>query len=108
MRSSAGVWFNADGELSVVLRGPEGEYRITLRTRYRDEGFDDPVPRELWVEMIGSALSIENAVETMGNAALSLTSIVAFVANANTGDPLVELAFDTSEGMTDRDFFQAF
>ena len=108
LKSSAGVWFEPDQALSVRFRTPAGEYLVTCRTRYVDEGVGHPVARELWVEVIGSGESLESAIEVMASPALSLSSVLAFVANAHSGELEVHVAFDSSAGVADREFLQVF
>lgn len=87
---------------------PTGQADVTSFTRYAPEGFESPVPRELWVEVQGEASTIDEAREVLGETGRVLTAIVAIVANSSIDDPEVVVAFDSTDGLSNREFFQAF
>ncbi|MBX7252398.1 MAG: hypothetical protein K1X50_10470 [Candidatus Promineofilum sp.] len=85
----------------------DGRSVITIRTRYVDKGLESPLPGDLWVEVKGDAESIEHAVSTMGSAAATILTVVAFATNAAIGDMEPELAFDCTPGVKERAFLQS-
>jgi hypothetical protein len=114
-------------EFVVVMRGPSamrfapdevlrmpgvlsttGPVNLAFLTRYVDEGYDANVPRDLWVEIRGSALSLREALQAFAKAAGAIAVVVAFSANAATGEPEIEVAYDVTPGITERDYFQQF
>ncbi len=85
-----------------------GHVDVIFRTRYRDEGFNAAVPRELWADVRGTTTSLDEAVVPFANAALFLTPVLSLSANAATGDLEVELAFENTPGIDEREYFQQF
>ena len=88
--------------------GSAGTVRLRLRTRWVDEGFDAPTPRELWIEALGPAPSLDEAVSKFSAASRFLATLLAFCANATVGTPEVHIAYDASAGCTERDFMEVF
>jgi hypothetical protein len=84
-----------------------GPITLVVRTRYDQEEFDVAVPRELWVEAQGDAETIEDGVNASWRAAAVLIPTIALTANAAIGDLQPHLAFETTEGIEDRAFFQS-
>ena len=65
-----------------------------------------PIPRELWIEMRGPVPSLETAVNIAVAAANDYVRQLAFGANAWQGLMNVHLAYDSSKGANERQFFQ--
>lgn len=65
-----------------------------------------PVPREIWFEVNVLAHSINHAVDEGRQASSWIVPVLAFVANAEVGDPTPHLTFDASENCTRREFLQ--
>ena len=99
-----------DGEqLQISTTTPIGLALITYRTRFSDEGFDSPIPRELWVEAVGeSDCSLEEAINAYWSAANALLPALSVAANAPIDDLDVHLAFDATPGTTEHEFFENF
>jgi hypothetical protein len=114
-------------EFTVVMRGPSaaifwpdekmivkdipstvGPLRVTYATRWISRGKDVTVPGHLWIEVVGSGLDLETIIETYVQTALLLLPIISFSANAAITNPEIELAFESTRGITERDYFQAF
>jgi hypothetical protein len=81
---------------------------LTFQTRYNDEGFKTPVPRELWIDARGSARSLNSAVTEFTNAALFFSTVISFCANGYAADCRFHLAYDNTPGLTKREFFEHF
>jgi hypothetical protein len=90
------------------LPGIAGTVRLRLRTRWVDEGFEAPIPRELWIEALGPAPSLDEAVSKFSAAGRLLATLLAFCANAAVGTPEVHIAYDASAGRTEREFLEVF
>jgi hypothetical protein len=84
-----------------------GEVRVRWYTFYGDEGFDELVPRELWVEVTGEAPSIEEATSEFTEAGRVLTPYLAFAGNAAIDDAAFLLAYETTPSAERRPFIQA-
>jgi hypothetical protein len=107
----------------TVLRGPsaalllpdEGfeinftdHVRVRLRSQWRDQGLEHPVPADLWVEVRGKAASLDEAVRRHAPLARGAASVLAFTANAAVEPMEVELAYDATAGRTEREYLQVF
>jgi hypothetical protein len=90
------------------LPGIAGTVRLRLRTRWMDEGFEAPTPRELWIEALGPAPSLDEAVSKFSAISRFLATLLAFCANATVGTPEVHIAYDASAGSTEREFMEVF
>jgi hypothetical protein len=82
--------------------------RVRLRTLWRGQGLEHPVPADLWVEVSGRAASLDEAVRRHGPLARGVASVLAFVANAAVEPLEVELAYDATDGRTEREYLQLF
>jgi hypothetical protein len=82
--------------------------RFGLRTRWVDEGYAAPLPRELWIEARGPAPSLDHAVAVFGSSGRSFANLLAFTANTPTETPEVHLAYDATRGVTEREFVEVF
>src|SRR4051812_13783872 len=101
-----------DETYPMVIRdfGTElGPITIIFRTRWSEEGYASPVPREMWLDARGSTEAPFNeAVSVFGAAANALLPVVALSANASVTDAEVKIAFDNTPERTEREFFQNF
>jgi hypothetical protein len=86
---------------------PVGPVTLTFRTRYDQEEFGIPVPRELWVEATGEATTLEAGINASWQAAATMVPVIAMTTNAAIGDLYPHLAFETTAGVEDRAFFQS-
>lgn len=86
---------------------PVGAVTIVIRTRYDEREFGIAVPRELWVDARGDAGSLDDGLNAAWGAAASVLPIIALTTNAAIGDLQPHLAFETTEGVEDRAFFQS-
>jgi hypothetical protein len=82
--------------------------RVRLRSLWREQGLQHPVPTDLWVEVNGRAASLDEAVRRHGPLARGVASVLAFVANAAVEPLEVELAYDATEGRIEREYLQVF
>jgi len=80
---------------------------IVIRTRYDEKEFAIAVPRELWVEAQGNAPSLEHGLNAAWGATASVLPVIGLATNAAIGDLQPHLAFETTEGVEDRAFFQS-
>jgi hypothetical protein len=88
--------------------GIAGTVRLRLRTRWVDESFEAPTPRELWIEALGPAPSLDDAVSKFSAAGRFLATLLAFCANATVGTAEVHIAYDASPGSNEREFMEVF
>jgi hypothetical protein len=82
--------------------------RVRLRSQWRDQGLEHPVPADLWVEVRGVGSSLDEAVRHHAPLARGAASVLAFIANAAVEPLEVELAYDATSGRTEREYLQVF
>ena len=106
IRAGSRLRFASDEQLSISLDG--GSTLMTFQTRYIDEGFETHVPRDMWIDVRGSANSIKEAVTAFTNSANFFCGLVSLCSNGYAGDVRYHLAYDNTSGKTERDFFEQF
>src|SRR4051812_5783821 len=57
-----------------------GPLTVSFRTIYAQEGYDSPVPRQLWIEVRGRGPSLNEAISVFAGVAASLVPVLALVA----------------------------
>ncbi|MBE2316677.1 hypothetical protein DVA67_011880 [Solirubrobacter sp. CPCC 204708] len=88
-----------------------GPVDIVFRTRYSPEGFEHPVPRELWIDVRGDVAdgpALSDVVTAYANAAAGFLPAIATSANAWVGDIEPKIAFEATPALAERSFFQNF
>lgn len=99
------------GEQFVVTfdnRTGQQPFQVCFRTRYKDSGFDAPVPMDLWIEARGPAESLEDAGETFLGAASEIVNYIALTTNASMGQIELNLIFDVTADAAEHEFLQSF
>jgi hypothetical protein len=87
-----------------------GLARLTYLTRHGKEGYESPVPREMWIEVRGEAEGAEllDVIGAYANAAAQFLPLLSFSANAWVGDAEPKIAFDATPTATERRHFSNF
>jgi len=107
-RSRASAVFYPGDSFSLNYKRIDGEpFTLVFRTQYL-EGYEVPVPKNLWVEACGPAKDLHDAAEVFVNAALEISAIISFVANASLGLLELELVFDATSDKEEHEFLQSF
>lgn len=109
MRGSSAVLFRQTAKL-LVLNAPSslGPVEILYQTRWLHKAEKVRIPGHLWIEIRGSGPVLEKVLVPFANAALATLPILSLSANAAIGEPDLELAFDSTPDVTDRDYFQSY
>lgn len=109
MRGPSAVLFR-QGKSLTVLDFPSaiGPVNIVYTSRWLNRGENVIVPGNLWIEIQGSGHTLEEVLSPFANAGLAMLPILSLSANAAVGEPEVELGFDNTPGVTERDFFQSY
>jgi len=108
-RSRASAILYPGINLTLESHHPEwGKFKLVFRTRYQEQGFDAPVPRDFWVEVTGSAADLHAAVAAFVGTAAEISSIVAVCVNATMGQLEVEIVFDATPANAEHEYFQSF
>lgn len=109
MRGPSAAMFKPDEELSVqTVPSAIGPVNIVYTTRYLRRTPDVTMPGDLWIDIRGNARTLAEALEPFANTALSMLPILTLSANASVGEPDIELGFDNTVGITERDYFQSY
>ena len=114
-------------EFTVVMRGPSavvfrqnenlliqgfpsmlGPVNIAYTSRWIRRSETVTVPGQLWIEIRGEGFTLEESLVPFANAGLNCLSILALSANAAVGESDIEVAFDSSSNVTERDYFQSY
>lgn len=109
----------------VVLRGPSavifrqntnmiindfpsafGPVAMAYTSRWLNRGANVNLPGHLQVEITGNGPSLEEVLVPFANAGLAMLPILALCANAAVGELEVELGFENTPKITERDYFQ--
>ncbi len=89
------------------MQSPHGDYELTFRQRTDNvPHIAAPIPRELWMEISGPAPSMEIAINIAEATANTYARQLAFAANAWQGSVSVHLAYGTTSGTEQHQFFQ--
>jgi hypothetical protein len=109
MRGPSAATFKPDEELPVKnVPSAIGPVNIAYTTRYLSRAPDVTLPGQLWIDIRGNARTLAEALEPFANSALTILPILSLSANASIGEPDIELGFDNTAGLTERDFFQSY
>ena len=109
MRGESAAIFPKDTNLLVKNFQPSiGPVNISYKTRWLKSKEGNVIPGHIWVKINGSAQSLQDALIPFANAGLSILPILSLSANAAISDPDLELGFDNTKGMTERDYFQCY
>jgi hypothetical protein len=92
----------------IVVTGLPGGEVFTFETRYLEKGFETRIPDTLWVEIRGVSSTLVKAAETFGNRARNIAAVLGIAANASMGNIGVELAYEVTPGIIEREYFQSF
>jgi hypothetical protein len=107
MRGPSAALFNPDEEISVRdVQSAIGPVNVVYTTRHLSRSPDVTVPGQLWIDIRGNAPMLDEALEPFANSALTLLPILTLSANAAIGELDVELGFDNTADITERDYFQ--
>lgn len=83
--ADADLWFLPEEDPMRILGFPTpvGSVDITFRTRFAEEGYESPVPREMWIDVRGTSdMPLTDVVSAYGNAGAGFLPAIAFANNA--------------------------
>jgi hypothetical protein len=91
-----------------LLGTATGKAEVRVLTNWIESGFSHPVPRELWIDVRLEAGSIDEAIDQARLLTSAVAPIVAFASNAGIGDIEPHVAFEITQGLTERSFVEYF
>ncbi len=108
MRGPSAVVFRK-GENFLLEQFPTelGPVNINYTSRWLKKN-EFEVPGHLWIEIRGQGTQLEEVISIFANAGLTGIPIMALSANAAIGDQDVEVAFENTSGISEREYFQSF
>jgi len=107
MRGPSAMLFDHNKQLRVQdFQSDVGPVNITYTTRYLNRGPEVIMPGDLWIDIRGSANSLGEALEPFANAGLGMLPLLTLSSNSAIEDADIELGFDNTSGLTERDYFQ--
>lgn len=91
------------------LHTPSGELVASFATRWEKVAhIGTPIPREPWMEVVGPAKDLDEAISTATSVTDHFARLIGFAANAWPGRVVPHIAFVSEVGVAERDFFQNF
>lgn len=124
-KKDAGTEAAGSRKFTVVLRGPSaavfdegggiifnasnpavGLIQLHFRTRWLTPADNVKVPGHIWLEATGQAATFDEAIEQFSRSALTFLPVISLSTNAAIDDCEIELAFDCTPSVSERDFFQ--
>ncbi|MGZ6690012.1 MAG: hypothetical protein ACXVHQ_21260 [Solirubrobacteraceae bacterium] len=109
LRSRSGCRVRFGGYIDLRLPdGCGGEAQVRISTRWQDLGLEFPVPRELWMAVTVNAADIDAAVRSAAAVASTLAVIISFCVNAVVEPPALHVVFNSTSGLSRREFMEAF
>jgi len=85
-----------------------GAVDVTYATRWLDRGENVRVPGHLWIEIVGGGEVLEDVLVPYANAGLAALAMLSLASNASIPEPDIEIGFDSSAGVAERDYFQSY
>src|SRR5438105_957621 len=92
----ADTWFIPEDPPMKMLQVPTsvGPVDVTFRTRFADEGYESPVPREMWIDARGRTdADLREVITAYGNAAAGILPVIAVATNAWIDDLYPKIAY---------------
>lgn len=81
---------------------------VSIESLYAQVGDVGSVPAFLMVEVVNQATDLDSAVQDAHARASGLLSLLSVVSNAAVGDISIEVCFEVTDGVQERDFYQHF
>lgn len=106
--SSAAVFPEGKNLIATNFPSSIGPVNIAYATRWLKRGGNISLPGHIWIEVSGAGIALENVLAPFANAGLALLPILSLCTNVAIGDPKVELGYDNSKGLIERDYFQTY
>jgi hypothetical protein len=95
-------------DLADFPDGLGGRVQLRVSTRWDDAGLEHPIPRELWMAVRSVAASMDAAVRSAASAASAIAAIISFCVNAVVEPPELHVAFNSTTGLSRREFIEMF
>ena len=109
MRGSSAVVFKQNDPLVLQIDTPEyGVLKISYATRWITRGENITSPGQMWIEIRGKGDELEKVLNVYGKMGMFGLALLSVAANAAIGDVELELGYETTRNIKERDYFQRF
>lgn len=109
MREPSAMVFWQNQNLAIELTDTlNGSLQATYATRWLKKDDQALVPGQLWIEIKGTGDSLENVLSAYANAALVPIPLFVLATNAASQDIEIELGYETTPGVSEREYFQSY
>lgn len=109
MRGPSAIVFSQNESLTMDLKdSPLGPLTATYATRWLKKDDEVVVPGQLCIEIKGTGNSLEEVLIKYANSALIPIPLLALATNAAVEDLEIELGFETTLDVAEREYFQSY
>lgn len=108
LRGPAAVVFPDGLPIQMTVHSEYGPLAITYASRRIKVTDSSVCPGHMWIDIRGGSPTLDDALALFPQAGLLLQPLLALSANAAVSHPEIELGFETTLGITERDFFQQY
>ena len=109
MRGPSAIVFSQNESLTMDLKdSPLGPLTATYATRWLKKDDEVVVPGQLCIEIKGTGNSLEEVLIKYANSALIPIPLLALATNAAVEDLEIELGFETTLNVAEREYFQSY
>lgn len=105
---SAAVFWPEEGLQVQLALPPFGPITTIFKNRWIKKGEELSVPGNMWLEIRGQGESLDSSLESFANAAVGVLPLIALATNAAVGELSIELGFDSTDGIKEREYFQSY
>src|SRR4030042_418037 len=109
LRGHSAATFRQGTHIEVdQLQSSVGPVRAVYATRWLSRSDGVVLPGDLWIEVTGIGPSLEESLVPFANAGFAVLPVIALCTNAAVRDPEIELGFESTSGLRERDYFQSY
>jgi hypothetical protein len=108
LRGPAAVVFPDGQAIEITVHSEYGPLAVTYATRWIKVTNSNVFPGHMWIDIRGGAPTLKDALDQFAQASLLIQPLLALSANASVSHPVIELGFETTLGISERDFFQQY
>lgn len=109
MRGPAAIVFWENEEIQIRnVPTSVGPVDVAYATRWLDRAEQARIPGQLWIEIVGAGDILEDVLVPYANAGIATLAILALASNASIKEPDIELGFESTPGISQRDYFQSY
>ena len=108
MHGPSPVVFREGQSVHLTVHTDYGALNVACTSRWLKLPDQGVCPGHMWTEITGSAPALRDALDVFPQAGLLPSPIIAVSANAAVGHPQIELGFEVTPAVTERDYFQQY